>query len=75
MYNSNYKIWSAGKLSQMETCQGMPDFDSSLISFIMQDEPLLFDLVNLNKQTINANASWNKVVAAFKNAQLVPAFA
>jgi hypothetical protein len=53
----------------------MPDFDSSLISFIMQDEPLLFDLVNLNKQTINANASWNKVVAAFKNAQLAPAFA
>ncbi len=58
-----------------ERLRGMPDFDSSLISFIMQDEPLLFDLVNLNKQTINANASWNKVVAAFKNAQLVPAFA
>lgn len=75
MYNSNYQMWLAAWIPWMKFSQGMPDFDSSLISFIMQDEPLLFDLVNLNKQTINANASWNKVVAAFKNAQLAPAFA
>ena len=51
---------------------GMPDFDRTLPSFYMQDEPAR-KLVNLTG-IINANA-FSKVKEAFKTASFAPAFA
>lgn len=52
---------------------GMLDFDRTLTSIHIHAEPA-YELVNLTGKPINAT-SWQKVQAAFKNADLVPAFA
>ena len=53
---------------------GMTDFDRTLKFSYMQDEHDS-SLAKMPLSNPNANSAWNKVVAAFANAQLQPVLA